>query len=150
MARTPTRRFPRAGIDPIRSDIHARMFIHLLVPEVDDDEVIAIPLDDRWCGRTLLRVAGATDPDSVLVVTDAIAIGILEARIQGRALGATSIVLVSVRPTRPSEPHDLGRWLDARNNLGNAGATLVEWYIVSHRGIECPRELLGEPPRWPQ
>jgi len=29
------------------------------------------------------------------------------------------------------------------------GIELLEWFVVGPHGAECPRELLGEPERWP-
>jgi hypothetical protein len=29
------------------------------------------------------------------------------------------------------------------------GLVLVEWFVVATGGIHCPRDVTGDPPRWP-
>lgn len=133
-------RIPRAGVDPITSDSTARSFVELLCPAPLVDEVLVVMLDDQRRGLSVLQVAGTTTPDAVLVVADAVSrMGPPE---------CAAVVLVSSRPSYPVEAGDVDRWIEASDILDDAGIELVEWYVVSEHGVECPRDLFGEPPRW--
>ncbi len=54
---------------------------------------------------------------------------------------------------RPSAPAggplegDGDRWLEMSDLTSAAGVELVEWFVIGD-DIHCPRDLLGEPPRW--
>jgi len=41
-------------------------------------------------------------------------------------------------------------WDEASDLADSFGLTLLEWFVISPDGIECPRELTGEPDRWPR
>jgi hypothetical protein len=61
-----------------------------------------------------------------------------------------SLVVASVRPEGGLLPGDVDRWLEASTRCEQRGIVLLEWYVMGRYGPECPRDLLGEPPRWPQ
>jgi hypothetical protein len=42
---------------------------------------------------------------------------------------------------------DVDRWLEASDLLEGYGLELLEWFVIGDR-TWCPRDLLGEPPRW--
>ena len=59
------------------------------------------------------------------------------------------LVLATVRPdTTGMLPGDIDRWLEADSITDSHGIELVEWFIIGPAGVDCPRELLGEPDRW--
>ena len=45
-------------------------------------------------------------------------------------------------------PGDIDRWLEADSITDSHGIELIEWFVIDPAGVECPRELLGEPDRW--
>jgi hypothetical protein len=142
-----TRTVPRAGRDPIDGAGPALAMIHLTVDQPLRDQTIALLLDADRCGLTALVVQDTHEPDHVLDVASTIA----EAARHGGELAA--VVLASVRvstyPTQPfPEPDDVDRWLDLSELISEAGVELLEWFVIDPTGVWCPRDLLGEPPRW--
>jgi len=108
-------------------------------------ETVVLVLDAERCGHTILVVGGTDHPDALLEVADTIA-----AAASTRQDGM-SIVVASVRPEHALEPADIDRWLEASDRLAQAGAELVEWFVISGTACVdavCPRDLLGESPRW--
>ena len=61
---------------------------------------------------------------------------------------AAALVLATVRPTGCVLPGDIDRWLEASALAATHGVDLIEWYVISGSGAQCPRDLLGEPERW--
>ena len=139
------RHIPYGG-EPIVDATDALGVIALAVsPDPGPGETIVIVLDAERCGHTILVVGGTDHPDALLEVVDTIAAAALTHQ------DGMSIVIASVRPRHALEPADIDRWLEASDRLARAGAELVEWFVIS--GISCvdavcPRDLLGEPPRW--
>ncbi len=133
---------PLAG-DPICSSIDALAVVSLAIHRPLVAETIAFFLDETSCSNTITIVSGTTDPDSVLAVAECMALA---------AHGSPSlcgVVLASVRPDAPgSLAGDIDRWLDADSITESHGIELIEWFIVAPAGVECPRDLLGEPQRW--
>jgi hypothetical protein len=72
------------------------------------------------------------------------------ARAAERIERATSLVVASVRPGGCVLPGDLDRWMEASTLAAAYGVTLIEWFIITESGVQCPRDLLGEPERWQQ
>ena len=60
-------------------------------------------------------------------------------------LGA--LVMATVRPGGGPLEDDGDRWLEMSDLTSAAGVELVEWFVIGDE-IHCPRDLLGEPPRW--
>jgi hypothetical protein len=59
------------------------------------------------------------------------------------------LVLATVRPnTTGMLPGDVERWLEAGSITDSHGIELIDWFIIGPAGVECPRQLLGEPDRW--
>ena len=139
---------PRAGVDPVDTAAAALALIQLAMHRPARSETIAIVLGDDHRGRSIVVVDGTDDPDSVLAVverlTDTIAVS-------GRGGG---LVVASIRPGRGPDPSDVDRWLEASTMADDAGVDLLEWFVID--GVAgagtawCPRDLLGEPPRWPR
>ena len=79
------------------------------------------------------------------------ALGAFIAAATGGELAAA--VLASIRgstfPAQPfPEPDDVDRWLDMSELISQAGVELLEWFVIDPTGVWCPRDLLGEAPRW--
>jgi hypothetical protein len=147
MPRSTTRpRLPLAS-DPIRSSIDALAVVSLAIHRPLEAETIAFFLDEASRSNTITIVSGTTEPDTILSVAECMALA-------GRqSPGLCGVVLATVRPnavlTRPGTlPGDIDRWLEANAIIESHGIELVEWFIVGPAGVECPRDLLGEPARW--
>lgn len=133
------RRTPRGGVDPIRSADDAIAVLALAAPFGHD--TIAIPLDQRRCGSSIMVVKDTLDPDALFTVIDSC----IEA-----ALGVDEIdglILATGRPHGGTRPDDVHRWLEASDQCQAGGLELVEWFVIGRR-ISFPRELFGEPDRW--
>ncbi len=110
-------------------------------------ETIVLALDEQRRGIAVVVVSGTRRPDDVLEVVECLT---RPAAPNGRT-GA--IIVASVRPapeevdagTRPDA--DIDRWLEMSDIAEDAGVALVEWFVID-REVRCPRDQLGEPPRW--
>lgn len=134
-------RLPRARIDPIDSDAVALAMLARLITRPAQPETIALLLDDQRRGLTVLVVSGTEEPDSMFDIVDLIAHGDQ----LGDELGA--VVLASVRPGGAIADGDVDRWLEASDVLADRGIELVEWFVIGV-DVVCPRDRLGEQPRW--
>ena len=139
---------PRAGVDPVDSAAAALAVIRLAMHRPARSETIAVVLGDDLRGRSIVVVDGTDDPDAVVAVVERLADTIA---VSGRD-GA--LVVASIRPGRGLVPGDVDRWLEASDIADGAGVDLLEWFVIDGaRGVGttwCPRDLLGEPPRWPR
>lgn len=134
-------RVPRPHVDRIGDASTALALLRTVIATPRRAETIAVLLDEQRRGISLFVVNGTTAGDAVLDVVDVI----------GAAAEVDdllrSIVLATVRPGGGVEPADVDRWLGASAALDRRGVELVEWFVVGDV-IECPRDLLGAPPRW--
>ena len=106
-------------------------------------ETFAFLLDDAGYGGTIVVVSGTDRPEQLLDVVERVAAA-------GGASGVTtSLVVATVRPHGGIEPDDVDRWLDASAVAAGNGVLLLEWFVYGPEGFGCPRDLLGEPQRWP-
>jgi len=135
------RRLPRAGIDPIDSERAALSMLSALRSAPPRHETIVIPLDDQRCGRSVIVVGGTDDPDSIHDVVDLVARG------AGPHDEIAAAVIASVRPRGGLDEGDVDRWLAASDTFADHGLELLEWFVIGH-DVTCPRDMLGEPPRW--
>lgn len=135
------RRLPRAGVDPIDSELVAFSMLAHVIARPPRAETVALLLDDQRRGISVLVVSGSDRPDAIFDVLDLI----IHNDTHGDELGA--VVLASVRPGGGLERADVDRWLEASDTLADRGVELVEWFVIGS-GVNCPRDLLGEPPRW--
>ena len=139
-------RAPRAGIDPVESAPAALAVIRLAMHLPPTHETIAVVLDDDHRGHTIVVVDGTEHPDSVLDVVERLADSIVASGRDG------SLVVASIRPGRGPLEGDGDRWLEASDLADAAGVELLEWFVVDGAPgagtAWCPRDLLGEPPRW--
>jgi len=139
---------PRAGVDPIDSAAAALAVVALAMRHPPVEEIIALVLDPDRRGRTVVVVDGTSDPDAVLDVIERVAGSIA-------AAGRTGcVVLAMVRPGGGPVDGDDDRWLEASDLADDVGVDLLEWFIIAGDAPSiaanawCPRDLLGEAPRW--
>lgn len=141
MSRHSTRRVPRARIDPIDCAGEALAVMSIAVARPHVAETIAILLDDARRGLTIVNAAGTVHPDAMFDVLDHC---MLSCELEDFA----AVILVTVRPGGSIEPCDIDRWFEASEQCALLGLELVEWFVVFGDAIVCPRDLVGEPPRW--
>ena len=137
-----TNRIPRALIDPINSEVDALTLIDLTMKHPPETDTIAVLLDHERRGLTIFTVTGTTHPDAMFDLLDII---IDAGNESGDRLGG--VILASIRPDGGVEPADVDRWLEASEMTELGGIELVEWFVIGD-DIQCPRDLLGQPPRW--
>ncbi|MDJ0768491.1 MAG: hypothetical protein QNJ12_06835 [Ilumatobacter sp.] len=136
-------RMPRAGIDPIDDPATAFATLAMAVHRPLRAETIALVLDDARCGLAVAVVTGTDHADDVIEVVERL---VEPAAHGGRA---AALVVASVRPDEldSDDGADVDRWLEMSEIADAAGIELVEWFVVD-REVSCPRDRLGEPPRW--
>jgi hypothetical protein len=127
---------------PVRSAADAISLLSLAVVEPLEPETLAFLLDRNGVGGVIIAFDGTTTADSVLDIVEVMV------RAGERSPQCTSLVVASVRPHSGVLPGDVDRWLEASSIAELRGLELLEWYVISSYGIECPRDLLGEPERW--
>jgi hypothetical protein len=135
-------RTPRAGVDPIRDAATAMRVVELAMHHPPVAETVALLLDHERRGLGLVVVSGTFHGDDVLEVAECLsAVSVDVDRLGG-------LVLATVRPGGGAHADDGDRWLEMSDECDQAGMELVEWFLVGAHGVTCPRDLLGEPPRW--
>ncbi|MFT3852941.1 MAG: hypothetical protein QM733_09410 [Ilumatobacteraceae bacterium] len=134
---------------PVRSATDALEVIALAMTRPPRAETLAFVVDDDGRASALYVVEGTERADALIDVVHLLA----EAAASGEGTG---LVVASVRPTVPIDVDpadlddaDIDRWLEASDIAADRGIELLEWFVVGPVGIHCPRELFGEPPRWP-
>ena len=134
---------------PVRSAADALEVVALAMSRPPRPETIGFALDDDGRGDMVMIVDGTTRPEAVVDMVELLA----DAAVAGHGSG---LVVASVRPVPPSGTDlagiadaDIDRWLDASDVAADRGIELLEWFVVGPGGITCPREMFGEPPRWP-
>jgi hypothetical protein len=135
------RRLPRAGIDPIDSEQAALSMVWALQSTPARHETIVLPLDDQRHGQRVIVVSGTVEPDSFHDVVEAVG---WQCAVRDD-VGA--VVVASVRPGGGLDEGDVDRWLAASDLLDELGLELLEWFVIGAQ-VACPRDMLGEPPRW--
>ncbi len=139
---THTPRGPRANIDPIRNAAAAIALVSTVIAQPLRYETVGFLLDANGFGDVVVVVDGTEPADSIISVAQCLA----EAGAGTPHL--TSLVLATVRPCGGLRDDDVDRWLEASDVVDECGLHLIEWYVVDPDGIQCPRDLLGEPERW--
>jgi hypothetical protein len=142
-------RLPRAEVDRISTPAAAIQMLAMAVHRPLRHETIVLALDAERRGVGVVVVTGTRQPDDVLEVVEYLTNPLTH---DGR-IGA--IVIASVRPDAPAGPGpggrrvaDVDRWLEMSEIADEAGVELIEWFVVDRRQVTCPRDELGEPPRW--
>jgi hypothetical protein len=135
-------RLPRAGVDPIANGDTAFITISMAVHRPLRHETIVALLDDARCGLGVVVVSGTREQDAVIEVVECL----LDPGAHGGRVGA--LIVASVRPDRSHDDvDDIDRWLEMSDLTEQAGCELLEWFVIGSE-VSCPRDLLGEPPRW--
>jgi hypothetical protein len=144
------RRIPRAGIDPIDDADTAFVTISMAVHLPLRCETILVLLDDGRRGIGVVAVSDTYEPDAVLEVFECV----LDPSAHGGRVGA--VIVASVRPD-PSDAtidpdvdpgaDDVDRWLEMSDLAEQRGVELLEWFVITDE-VSCPRDRLGEAPRW--
>jgi hypothetical protein len=127
---------------PVRCATDALRLLFLSASQPLEPETLAFLLDADGNGSIITVVSGTVEPDSVLAVAECIA------RAADGLPHASAMVLATVRPSGCVLPGDIDRWLEASALAATHGVDLIEWFIISSSGAQCPRDLLGEPERW--
>jgi hypothetical protein len=135
-------RVPRAGLDPIDGPVKALAVVRLAVHLPLEPETVVLLLDHERCGAVISVVNETYCPDDVLEVVECLT---------GAAAGTDrvgAVVVASVRPGADElDPRDPDRWLEMSDISELVGIELVEWFVLG-RDTWCPRDLIGEAPRW--
>ena len=140
------RRIPRAGIDPIDDADTAFVTISMAVHRPMRHETILVLLDDARCGIGVVVVTDTSEPDDVLEVIECV----LAPSAHGGRVSA--VIVASVRPdtttmTVRRDTDDVDRWLEMSDLTEQSGIELLEWFVITD-DVSCPRDQLGEAPRW--
>jgi hypothetical protein len=130
-----------ARIDPIDSAEDALALMSIAVAQPHVAETIAVLLDDARHGSTIVNAPGTVDPDAMFEVLE-------HCMLSPDVEDFAAIVLVTVRPCGSIDADDVDRWMDASECCALLGLELVEWFVMCGDVVVCPRDLLGEPPRW--
>lgn len=141
------RRFPRAGIDPIDDAESALLAVSMAVTHPLRHETIVVLLDDARRGIGIVAVTGTRPPDAVVGVLDTVLDTVLDSVFDSVPESVGAVVLASVRPGGAADGADIDRWLEMTDLADQHGVELLEWFVVAD-AVSCPRDLLGEPPRW--
>ncbi|PIE32502.1 MAG: hypothetical protein CSA55_03245 [Ilumatobacter coccineus] len=134
-------RVPQAAVDRIDTPRVAWAACALARSVPPRSETIILFLDHDRRGRGLAVVSGTREPSDVVDVAE-FAIHSVVASDELDAL-----VIASVRPSGEILGDDIDRWLEMSHVADAHGVTLVEWFVAGE-SVWCPRDLLGERPRW--
>jgi hypothetical protein len=137
-------RLPRAGIDTISCAETALLTLAMAIQQPLRAETVTLLLDDERRGIAVAVVSGTHQPDDVLEVVECFT----RSAAHGGRVG--SIVVASVRPAVTDDATtatDVDRWLEMSDIAEQAGVELLEWFVID-ADVTCPRDRLGEPPRW--
>jgi len=131
---------------PVRNAADAVRLLLLAVTHPLEAETLCFLLDDDGNGvaGVITVVSGTTNPEALLDVVELIG------RVGSGVPDATALVVATVRPSHGVLPGDVDLWLEASDLASAHGIELREWFIISPTGAICPRDLLGEPERWPR
>ena len=140
------RPLPRARIDRIDSVETALDLLANIVSCPPVPQTVVVGLDPGRRGRSILVVDGSLHPDSVLDAVDSV---VASRRDEPPRNAGEALLAASVRPGGQVLDSDIDRWLEASWMTDAVGIELVEWFVIGER-ITCPRDLLGERPRWTQ
>jgi hypothetical protein len=151
MRLSPSHRLPRAGIDPIDSHDAALATVAMAAHRPLRPETIVVLLDDARRGIALVVVTDTHRADDVLEVVECLT------RPTARSGRVGAIVVGTVRPGADASPGadgddrlpdpDIDRWLELTDIAERHAVQLLEWVVIG-ADVQCPRDDLGEAPRW--
>jgi len=134
---------PQPAVDEIDGAGRALAVFEMALESPLRHDTLALLLDRHHRGRAVLQVHRTVARDAVLNVLDTVV---------AAACGEpdlAAVVLASVRPGAAfDDPDDVDRWLEMSDAADEAGLELLEWFVIGPGGVSCPRDLIGEPPRW--
>ena len=143
--RVTTASRPRAVAEPIdRHEIGLRTIV-LSARLPPCDETIVLCLDDDRRAFATVVIAGTVEPDAVVDVVEYVTAPALH---RGRLAGVVVGTIRTRRTDARAAEADIDRWMEISAIADDHGVDLVEWYVVEPDGACCPRDRLGEPPRW--
>lgn len=136
---------PSAGADPIDRPTRALDAVVRAAHLPPRDETVVLFLDDARCGIAVVVVTGTDDPDAVIEVVELLT----SPSVHGGRVDAVVVGSVRTRhdDTATAE-RDIDRWLEISDLAEGNGVELLEWYVIGPDGASCPRDRLGEVPRW--
>ena len=142
-------RVPHARRDPIRTAADALAVVSLASASPPRWETIAFLLDSGYRGTGQFTVVSDTiDGDSVIRIAEVMGeVGALCS--DAGDVDCAFVVIASVRPGSGLEQPDAFRWYSASDIIDDRGLELIEWFVLGPNGVELPRELVGDPERWP-
>jgi hypothetical protein len=134
---------PRAGVDRITSQQAALSIVAMAIHRPLRHETIVLLLDHQHRGSAVVVISGTEAPDDVIDVVSRL----VSPHADDGSIGA--VVVASVRPDQCAGvgEADIDRWLELSDVVDEAGGELLEWFVIDS-AVTCPRDLLGEPPRW--
>jgi hypothetical protein len=132
---------PQAGIDRIDHAAAALSVVAHAISSPPRAETVVVLLGADRTGYGIVVVNGTHLPDDVVSVVHCL----LTSDPVGHHGG--SMVVATVRPGGGLVAHDDERWLEMSDLAEDHGTSLLEWFVIGAE-TECPRDLLGEPPRW--
>ena len=135
---------PRAGVDRITSQQTALSIVAMTIHRPLRHETIVLLLDHQHRGSAVVVISGTEAPDDVIDVVSRL----VSPHADDGSIGA--VVVASVRPDQCAGVGEavVDRWLELSDVVDEAGAELLEWFVIDGTAVTCPRDLLGEPPRW--
>jgi hypothetical protein len=143
MARPVVHPYPPRPSDPIRCAADALRVFALAMKQPPEHETIAFLLDNTSRSDTITIISGTAEPDSIVGIAECMAMA------GAQVASLCGLVLATVRPDADAiAAGDIDRWIDAAAITETHGIELIEWFVVTAVGVVCPRELLGDPPRW--
>ena len=137
-------RLPRAGVDRISCAETALLMLAMAIQQPLRAETVTLLLDAERRGIAVAVVSGTHQPDDVLEVVECFT----RSAAHGGRVGG--IIVASVRPEVSDEDTvatDVDRWLEMSDIAEQVGVELLEWFVING-DVTCPRDQLGEPPRW--
>ncbi len=138
-------RLPRAGVDPIDGPAVALLTLAAAIHRPPRAEIIVILVDAERRGIALVVVTGTTDPDAVIEVVECLSAPAVH---DGRHHG---MIVATVRPDGRDEidgAGDVERWMELSTIADDHCVEVIEWFVIEPDSVSCPRDRLGEPPRW--
>ena len=134
--------------EPIRSSIDAIAVVSLAIHRPLESETIGFFVDDHSRSNTITVVSGTTEPDSVLAVAECLALAGRRLADAVRSRAGDDPAGFGDHDLSATLPGDIDRWIEANAITEAHGIELIEWFVVGPSGVDCPRDLLGEPERW--
>lgn len=105
-------------------------------------DVVAVLLGSDRRAHGIVSVTDTEgDPDALFATIEVLG----AAGVEG---GPCDLVVATFRPDGAPLVDDAERWTTASEIAEDAGAELVEWFVVTAESSWCPRELTGDLPRW--